>query len=139
MPFGHWLTMHNRKVLISFLWKMKKTVKTLIVFFFPIKTFFNWILNQGTRQYNPIFHCILIITATYHLCFDLCPPLTVYIELSHNKMCRIKVGKEEKNKRKERKKKQYLMPQWLFNFPPPNKKHMTFGVGKHTNFNQDKP
>ena len=30
----------------------EKTVKTLIVFFFSIKTFFNWILNQcpkGTR------------------------------------------------------------------------------------------
>ena len=35
------------------LWEMKKTVKILIVYFsFPIKIFFNWILNQcpkGTR------------------------------------------------------------------------------------------
>ena len=38
----HWLRIQLKKVLTSFLWEMKKTVKTLIVFFsFPIKTFFN--------------------------------------------------------------------------------------------------
>ena len=51
VPLEYWLTIHFRKVLTSLLWKMKKTVKTLI--FFPlIKTFFNCILNQflkGTR------------------------------------------------------------------------------------------
>ena len=48
MPLEHWLTIHFKKVLTSLLWEMKKTIKILIVFFFsfPIKTFFNWILNQ---------------------------------------------------------------------------------------------
>ena len=30
----HWLRIHFKKVLTSFLWEMKKTVKTLIAFFF---------------------------------------------------------------------------------------------------------
>jgi len=37
----HSLTIHFRKILKLFLWKMKKAVKTLIIFFFPIKTLFN--------------------------------------------------------------------------------------------------
>ena len=43
----HWLTIYFRKVLTSFLWKMEKAIKTLIVFFsFPIKTFFKQIINH---------------------------------------------------------------------------------------------
>ena len=43
----HWLRIHFRKVFISLLWEIKKTIKTLITFFsFFIKTFFNYILNQ---------------------------------------------------------------------------------------------
>ena len=38
----HWLRIQFRKVLISLLWEMKRTVKILITFFsFSIKTFFN--------------------------------------------------------------------------------------------------
>ena len=38
----YWLRIHFRKVLTSLLWKMKKTNKILITFFFfSIKTFFN--------------------------------------------------------------------------------------------------
>ena len=38
----HWLTIHFMKVLTSFLWKMKKSIKILIVFFFFFhKTFFS--------------------------------------------------------------------------------------------------
>ena len=38
----HWLRIQFMKVLTSLLWEMKKTVKTLITFFyFSIKTFFN--------------------------------------------------------------------------------------------------
>ena len=39
----------------TILWKMKKTIKTLIIFFL-IKTFFNWIVNKyfkSTRYYDP--------------------------------------------------------------------------------------
>ena len=44
---GHSLIIYFRKILTSFLWEMKKTVKILIVFFsFSIKTFFNWIINE---------------------------------------------------------------------------------------------
>jgi len=47
---GYWLTIYFRKVLTLLLWEMKKTIKTLIVFFifylFFIKTFFKWIINK---------------------------------------------------------------------------------------------
>ena len=56
MPLGYWLTIYFKKILTLLLWEIKKVIKTLIVFFFPIKTFFNWIFNQypkvafGTRE-----------------------------------------------------------------------------------------
>ena len=46
MLWGHWLRINFKKVLILLLWEMKKVVKILIFFSFPIKTFFNWIINQ---------------------------------------------------------------------------------------------
>ena len=41
------LTINFKKVLTPLLWKMEKTIKTLITFFFSflIKTFFKWIVN----------------------------------------------------------------------------------------------
>ena len=46
MSLEHWLTINFRKVLTPLLWKMKKAIKTLIFFSFPIKIFFKWIINQ---------------------------------------------------------------------------------------------
>jgi len=41
-----------KKILTSFLWEIEKIVKTLIVFFFPIKIFFKWIINYCPKAKN---------------------------------------------------------------------------------------
>ena len=55
--------------------KNEKNVKTLIVFFFfPIKTLFNWILNQclkSTRLYDPSFKNILINEIVSKIMFNI--------------------------------------------------------------------
>ena len=45
------LRIQLKEVLTLLLWEMKKVVKILIAFFsFPIKTFYNWILNQCPKD-----------------------------------------------------------------------------------------
>ena len=51
-------------ILTPLLWEMKKNIKTLIFFSFPIKTFFKWIINQcpkGIHQHFPkiIFNVVI--------------------------------------------------------------------------------
>ena len=66
MFLEHWLTIHFRKVLTLFLWKMKKTVKTLIAFFsFLIIFFLNGLLTNALRAFVSISHKILPIATTY--------------------------------------------------------------------------
>ena len=69
---------------------MKKVVKTLIVFFsFPIKTFFNWILNQcpkGTHQRDPLKLKKLnegLTTRSFKTQVDFMSGWQVRIKLSH--------------------------------------------------------
>ena len=44
MPLGHLLIIHFKKILTLLLWEIKKAIKILLLFF-SIKIFFNWIVN----------------------------------------------------------------------------------------------
>ena len=60
MSLGYWLIIYFKKILTPLLWEIKKTVKILFFFSFPIKYFYKWMVNQ-LRVFVNIFIIIIII------------------------------------------------------------------------------
>ena len=85
MPWGHWLIIYFKKFLILLLWEMKNVIKALIVFFsFPIKTFFNWIVNQcPTTLVNMTLYIYMPFTIKIN---PPSPPTLFFLENSENQI-----------------------------------------------------